>query len=194
MNYDKKFEGPITLRHALEQSRNVPAVRVMEQLGPKQVIAYARRLGLESPLPPYLAVALGAAEATLMEMTSAYSVFPNQGVRLRPYSVLKVTDREGNVLEENRPEPKDAIRADTAFVMTNLLQGVVQRGTAAKAAALEMADRRQDRNDRRLHRRVVHRVRSRHHHRASGSASTRSGRWVPPGPARKPRFRSGSTS
>jgi penicillin-binding protein 1A len=137
MNYDKKFEGPITLRHALEQSRNVPAVRVMEQLGPKQVIAYARRLGLESPLPPYLAVALGAAEATLTEMTSAYSVFPNQGVRLRPYSVLKVTDREGNVLEENRPEPKDAIRADTAFVMTNLLQGVVQRGTAAKAAALK---------------------------------------------------------
>jgi penicillin-binding protein 1A len=136
MNYDKKFEGPITLRHALEQSRNVPAVRVMEQLGPKQVIAYARRLGLESPLPPYLAVALGAGEATLVEMTSAYSVFPNQGVRLRPYSILKVTDREGNVLEENRPEPKDAIRADTAFVMTTLLQGVVQRGTAAKAAAL----------------------------------------------------------
>jgi penicillin-binding protein 1A len=137
MNYDKKFEGPITLRHALEQSRNVPAVRVMEQLGPKQVIAYARRLGLESPLPPYLAVALGAAEASLIDMTSAYSVFPNQGVRMRPYSVMKVTDREGNVLEENRPEPKDAIRADTAFVMTNLLHGVVQRGTAAKAAALD---------------------------------------------------------
>ena len=69
-------------------------------------------------------------------MTSAYSVFPNQGVRMRPYSVLKVTDREGNVLEENRPEPQDAIRADTAYVMTNLLRGVVQRGTAAKAAAL----------------------------------------------------------
>jgi penicillin-binding protein 1A len=136
LNYDRQFEGPITLRRALEQSRNVPAVRVMDQLGPSQVIAYARRLGLESPLPPYLAVALGAAEATLLEMTSAYSVYPNQGVRMRPYSVLKVTDREGNVLEENRPEPKDAIRADTAFVMTSLLRGVVQRGTAAKAAAL----------------------------------------------------------
>ena len=106
MNYDREFEGPITLRRALEQSRNVPAVRLMDQLGPKQVIAYARRLGIESPLPPYLAVALGAAEATLLEMTSAYSVFPNQGVRMRPYSVLKVTDREGNVLEENRPEPQ----------------------------------------------------------------------------------------
>ena len=136
MNYDRQFEGPITLRRALEQSRNVPAVRVMDQLGPKQVITYARRLGIESELPPYLAVALGAAEATLVEITSAYSVFPNQGVRMRPYSVLKVTDREGNVLEENRPEPKDAIRADTAFVMTNLLRGVVQRGTAARAAEL----------------------------------------------------------
>ena len=136
-NYDRQFEGPITLRRALEQSRNVPAVRMMEQLGPKQVIMYARRLGLESPLPPYLPVALGAAEATLLEMTSAFSVYPNQGVRMTPYSVQKVTDREGNVLEENRPEPKDAIRADTAFVITTLLRGVVQRGTATKANALD---------------------------------------------------------
>ncbi len=136
-NYDHKFEGPVTLRHALEESRNVPAVRVMDQLGPKQVIAYARRFGLTSPLPPYLSVALGAAEATLLEMTSAYSIFPNQGVRMTPYSVLKVTDREGNLLEENRPEAKDAIRADTAYMLTSLLRGVVQRGTAAKAAALD---------------------------------------------------------
>jgi penicillin-binding protein 1A len=136
MNYDKKFEGPITLRRALEDSRNVPAVRVMEQMGPAHVIQYARRLGLQSPIPPYLAVALGAAEATLTEMTSAYSVFPNQGVRMRPYAISKVSDREGNVLEENRPEPKEAIRADTAFVMTNLLRGVVLRGTAQKAASI----------------------------------------------------------
>jgi penicillin-binding protein 1A len=136
LNYDKKFEGPVTLRHALEESRNVPAVRVMDEVGPAHVIQYARRLGLQSPIPPYLAVALGAAEATLVEMTSAYSVFPNQGVRMRPYSITKVLDREGNVLEENRPEPRDSIRADTAFVMTNLLRGVVVRGTGAKAASL----------------------------------------------------------
>ena len=164
-NYDHQFEGPVTLRHALEQSRNVPAVRVMEQLGPNQVIAYARQLGLTSPIPPYLPVALGAAEATLLEMTSAYAVFPNQGVQMQPYAVLKVTDRAGNVLEENRPEPKDAIRADTAYVMTNLLRGVVQRGTAAKAGVAQLADRRQDRHDRRLHRRVVRRLRSGHHDR-----------------------------
>ena len=136
LNYDRKFEGPVTLRHALEESRNVPAVRVMDEVGPAHVIQYARRLGLQSPIPPYLAVALGAAEATLVEMTSAYSVFPNQGVRMRPYMITKVLDREANVLEENRPEPKDSIRADTAFVMTNLLRGVVVRGTAAKAASL----------------------------------------------------------
>jgi penicillin-binding protein 1A len=135
-NYDRKFEGGVTLRHALEDSRNVPAVRLMEQLGARQVIAYARRLGIESPIPPYLPVALGAAEATLTEITSAYAVFPNQGVYMKPYAVLKVSDREGNVLEENRPEPRDAIRADTAYVMTSLLRGVVQRGTAARAAAL----------------------------------------------------------
>ncbi|CAN5725654.1 PBP1A family penicillin-binding protein [soil metagenome] len=136
MNYDRKFHGAITLRRALEQSRNVPAVRMMEQLGPKQVIMFARRLGLESPIPPYLPVALGAAEATVMEMTSAYAVFPNQGVRMKPYAIEKVTDRAGNVLEENRPEPKDAIRADTAYVMTNLLRGVVLRGTGARANEL----------------------------------------------------------
>lgn len=135
-NYDRAYLGPVTLRHALEDSRNVPAVVLMDQIGPAQVNGYARRLGIESPLPPYLAVALGAAEATLIEMTSAYSVFPNQGVRMRPYAVQKVSDREGNLLEENRPEAREAIRADTAFVLTNILRGVVQRGTATKAASL----------------------------------------------------------
>ena len=135
-NYEKDFWGPVTLRRALEHSRNVPAIKLMDALGPKQVIAYARRFGLTAPLPPYLPIALGAGDETLIEMTSAYSVFPNQGVRMAPYSILKVTDREGNLLEENRPEPQDAIRADTAYVMTSLLRGVVEHGTAVKAMAL----------------------------------------------------------
>jgi penicillin-binding protein 1A len=112
-------------------------VRVTEELGPRQVVSYAKRFGFEGGFQPYLSVALGAGESTLVEVTSAYSVFPNQGVRMTPLMVLKVTDREGNVLEENRPEPTDAIRADTAFVMTNLLRGVVQRGTATRAASLD---------------------------------------------------------
>jgi len=135
-NYDLKFEGPITLRRALEGSRNVPAVRMMQQLGPDQVIGYARRLGIASPIPPYLSVALGSAEATLLEMTRAFSVFPNRGVLMEPYFVLRVVDREGRVLEEGRPISRDAIRADTAYMMTHLLEGVVWRGSGAAAQAL----------------------------------------------------------
>ena len=137
LNYDRTFEGPVSLRHALEQSRNIPAIKAMLEVGPSQVVTYAGRFGFPGTLSPYLSLALGAAEATLVEATAAYSVFPNQGVRMVPYGVTTIADREGNVLEQNRPEASEAIRADTAFVMTNLLRGVVQRGTAAAAAALD---------------------------------------------------------
>lgn len=136
-NYDGRFEGPVTLRRSLEQSRNIPAVRVMDMLGPQQVLAYTKRFGFPEEFPPYLSTALGAAEATLIEVTSSYSAFPNNGVRLQPYQITTITDREGNGLEENRPQPRDAIRADTAYVMTNLLRGVVLRGTAASSASLD---------------------------------------------------------
>jgi penicillin-binding protein 1A len=136
-DYDGKFEGPITLRHALEESRNVPAVRTMEQIGPKHVVDYARLFGFQGPMQPYLSLALGSAEASLLEVTAAYSVFPNQGVLMKPYDILKIVDREGNLLEENRPMPREAIRADTAYVMTNLMRGVIARGTGAAAAALD---------------------------------------------------------
>src|SRR5438876_2148776 len=128
-NYDRKFEGPITLRRAIEDSRNIPAIRMMDTLGPKNVLAYAKRFGFEEEFPPYLPIALGAGDATLVEVTSAYTVFPNQGVRMKPFEVLSVKDRDGNLLEENRGEPTDVVRADTAFVMTNLLKGVLIRGT-----------------------------------------------------------------
>ena len=136
-NYDRKFEGPVTLRHALEQSRNIPTVKLLDSIGPAVAIDYARRFGFTSKFQPYLSLALGATEATLLDTTSAYTAFPHQGVRMRPYEVLRVIDRQGNLLEENRPEPHDAIRADTAFVMTNLMRGVATRGTAAAAGALD---------------------------------------------------------
>jgi penicillin-binding protein 1A len=136
MNYDRKFEGPVTLRRALEESRNIPAVKAMQEIGPRQVVNYARRFGLDDA-PPYLSLALGSAESTLLQMTSSYSAFVNRGVRMTPYGVVSITDRDGNLLEERRPEPHEAVRADTAFVMTNLLRGVVQRGTAQAAAALD---------------------------------------------------------
>jgi penicillin-binding protein 1A len=136
-NYDHKFLGPITLRYALEESRNIPAIKMMDSLGPKNVLEVAKRFGFEEDFPPYLPIALGAGDATLLDITSAYTTFPNQGVRMKPYSVLTVKDRDGNLLEENRAEPSDVIRADTAFVMTNMLRGVLSpRGTGAKATAM----------------------------------------------------------
>jgi penicillin-binding protein 1A len=137
LNYDRKYEGPVTLRRAIEDSRNVPAVKALAELGPANVIKVAARFGLPPNMPPYLSLALGSVEETLWDMTSAYTAFPNQGVRMRPYSVISIADREGNVIEENRPEPHEAIRADTAYVMTNLLRGVVLRGTAEAAASLD---------------------------------------------------------
>jgi penicillin-binding protein 1A len=135
-NYDHKFDGPITLRWALEESRNIPAIKMMDTLGPKNVIDYAKRFGFTEEFPPYLPIALGAGDGTLLEVTSAYTTFPNQGVRMKPFDVLTVKDRDGNLLEENRAEPSDVIRADTAFVMTNLLRGVLTRGTGISQAGL----------------------------------------------------------
>jgi penicillin-binding protein 1A len=135
-NYDHKFEGPITLRWALEDSRNIPAIKMMDTLGPKSVLEYAKRFGLEEDFPPYLPIALGAGDATLLEITSAYTSFPNQGVRMKPFSVVSVKDRDGNLLEENRGEPSDVIRADTAYVMMNMLKGVLTRGTGIRGAKL----------------------------------------------------------
>jgi penicillin-binding protein 1A len=138
-NYDHNFEGPVTLRHALEDSRNIPAVKMMAELDPKNVLEYARRFGFDKNFPPFLSMALGAGDGTLLQVTSAYSVFPNRGVRMKPFDLINVKDRDGNLLEENRSEPIGVIRADTAFVMTNMLRGVVQAGpgrTGAAAASL----------------------------------------------------------
>ena len=136
-NYDHKFEGPTTVRRALEESRNIPAIKMMDMLGPKNVLAYAKRFGFGEEFGPYLPIALGAGDGTLLEVTSAYTVFPNQGVRMTPFEVLDVKDRDGNLLEENRPEATDVIRADTAYVVLNMMRGVVQRGTGAAAASLK---------------------------------------------------------
>ena len=136
-NYDREYHGMVTIRQALEGSRNVPAVRLMAALGPDKVIPYARQLGITAPLPEYLSVAIGSSEATLLEMTSAYSAFPNQGVRMEPLPFLEVVDRDGNTLEQHRTKPHEALRADTAYVLTNLLEGVVLHGTAASAATLK---------------------------------------------------------
>jgi penicillin-binding protein 1A len=136
-NYEENFEGTITLRRALAQSRNIPALKIAESLGIKTVIDYAHRFGVTSNIPAYLPVAVGAADLTLFEQTSAYSVFPNDGVRITPRYITKVTDYEGRVLEEDYPEVKDVISARTARIMTSMLREVVQHGTGIAAAGMK---------------------------------------------------------
>jgi penicillin-binding protein 1A len=135
-NYDEKFEGIITLRRALAQSRNIPALKLANKVGIRSVIEYAGRFGITAKLPPYLPIALGSAEITLLEQTAAYSVFPNDGVRVTPRYITRVTDYEGRVLEEDFPEVKDVVGQRTARIMTSMLQGVVQHGTAIAASKL----------------------------------------------------------
>ena len=136
-NYDEKFEGTITLRRALAQSRNIPALKLADSIGIKTVIDYAHRFGITSNIPPYLPVALGAVEVTPIEQTSAFSVFPNDGVHITPRYLTKVTDYEGRTLEENFPDVKDVISAHTARIMTSMLREVVLHGTAIAAASLK---------------------------------------------------------
>jgi penicillin-binding protein 1A len=135
-NYDDKFEGVITLRRALAYSRNIPALKLADRIGIRTVIDYAHRFGITSTLPPYLPVALGSAEVTLLEQTAAFSVFPNDGVRIAPRYITRVTDYEGRVLEEDFPDIKDVIGSRTARIMTSMLREVVLHGTAVAAARM----------------------------------------------------------
>jgi len=137
-NYDEKFEGTISLRRALAQSRNIPALRLADRIGIKTVIDYAHRFGVTSNIPAYLPVALGSAEITLLEQTAAFSVFPNDGVRTTPRYITKVTDYDGRVLEEDFPEVKDVVSSRTARIVTAMLQEVVQHGTGIAAASLKL--------------------------------------------------------
>ncbi|MFZ5587310.1 MAG: penicillin-binding protein 1A [Thermodesulfobacteriota bacterium] len=128
-NYDGHFNGPTSVRVSIEQSRNVPTVKLLADLGLDYAIAYARRFGIESELAPNLSLALGSAGLSLLEMTRAYSVFANGGQLIEPVFVERVLDREGNPIYQAKPEAREVISPQTAFVMTNLLRGVVEHGT-----------------------------------------------------------------
>jgi penicillin-binding protein 1A len=136
-NYDGKFEGNISLRRALTQSRNIPALKTEERVGIDTVIEYTRKFGITAPLPAVLPLALGAADITLMEQTAAFTAFPNDGVRVTPRYIRKVVDYDGRVLEENYPEVHDVVSARTARIMTSLLREVVLHGTAYQASKLK---------------------------------------------------------
>jgi penicillin-binding protein 1A len=135
-NYRETFYGPTLIREALAQSRNVVTVKLLQDIGVDYTIDYARRLGITSDLTRTLSLALGASGVSLFELTRAYSVFANQGNLVEPVFVLSVVDRDGRVLEEAPVDQRRVIDAETAYLMTSMLESVIQHGTGQKAKAL----------------------------------------------------------
>jgi len=135
-NYDRVFNGPITIRKALAKSVNLVAIQVINKVGPQIVIEYARRFGLRHTMNPVPALAIGACQATPMEMVSAYSVFANHGIRAIPYCVEKIVDKNGRILETHTPQEEEVLSATTAYIMVSLLRSVVCCGTGASIPGL----------------------------------------------------------
>jgi len=145
-NYDGKFEGPMTLRHGLEKSKNMISIRILQSIGAPYAQNWITRFGFDADKhPAYLPMALGTGSVTPLQMASAYSVFASGGYRLNPVLISKITDAKGRILSEPAPAVMDesmrTLDARNAYVMDSLLQSVALRGTAAAArAALKRAD------------------------------------------------------
>lgn len=135
-NYEEKFFGRTLFRHALEKSHNIVTIKILKDIGVDYAIEYARRLGIQSKLSKDLSIALGSSGVSLLEIVNAYSVFANLGNRVEPIFVTKILDRDGIILEENLPKKEKVIEKNTAYIMTNLLEGVVKHGTGRKVRAL----------------------------------------------------------
>jgi penicillin-binding protein 1A len=132
-NSDGLFGGKSTLREGLKHSINLIAVRAIMEIAPvSTVIDYARRMGVTAPLPPYESLALGAGDVSPLEMTAAFGVFPNHGVYVEPNSIVRIEDKDGNVVEDNMPQRREVLSEETSFIMTSMLQGVVDEGTGTR--------------------------------------------------------------
>jgi penicillin-binding protein 1A len=135
-NFSETYLGEITLRKALAVSQNIPAVRLIETLGSSSVARFAHTLGIESTLDPNLSLALGTSEVTLLNLTSAYTVFARDGKWIEPFGVIEVTDHRGRVLYRARPQKRLAMTREGAAIVTNMLESVIKEGTGRKARIL----------------------------------------------------------
>ena len=143
-NFEGRFSGLTTVRNALAHSINIVTVKIAQDIGIDYIKDYAQKLGISSPLQNDLSMALGSSSISLYELTKAYAVFANQGNLLRPIFIKKILDRDGNLLEENLPlsylrqppDPNPIVSPQTAYLITYLMEGVVQNGTGWRAKAL----------------------------------------------------------
>jgi penicillin-binding protein 1A len=136
-NYDEEFHGPTRLREALAYSRNIVTIKLLERLGVEKVINFAKALGIKGPFPYNLTLALGSLSVTPLEITSAFCVFANEGVKMEPIAVKYIIDSNGNILENNEPRGRKVISPQTAFLITSMLEDVVKYGTGWRARALK---------------------------------------------------------
>jgi penicillin-binding protein 1A len=137
-NYYKSYTGIVTMRRALELSVNVPAVKMLDLVGVQRVVEFARRCGIRSDLPPYPSLALGSADLVPLELAAAYSAIANHGILMSPYFIEQVSTAQGEVLEQHTLQAQKAMDASTAYVLTHMMEGVVDRGTAASMASLDV--------------------------------------------------------
>jgi len=137
-NFDKRFHGPTTLRAGLIHSRNIVAIKLLQEVGIDQVITLARSLGISSEITADLTLALGSSGVSLLELTGAYAAFANHGRYAVPLLIEKIVDHEGNILEENRPESATVMSRQTADQLDSMLQGVIEEGTGKKAQGLKV--------------------------------------------------------
>lgn len=129
-NYDAEFQGPMVVRRALAKSINIPAIKVADKVGPQTVINYAHRMGITSEMKPYISIALGTMEVDLLETVSAVGVLAAGGVRAEPVAILRIESRDGRVLERYQPRKSEVLSPQTAYIMTSMLESVVNEGTA----------------------------------------------------------------
>ena len=138
-NFDKNFLGSIPLRMALERSRNLVSADIASRIGVDAIISYARKLGIESPLGRNLSISLGSSEVNLLELTKAYGVFPARGMVMTPTLISSIQDRKGNTIYDEQLDRLkrgvQAVRPSSAFIMANMMQGVIQSGTAQRLKA-----------------------------------------------------------
>lgn len=136
-NFSGKYKGEMTMREALVLSQNIPAVRLIEKLGPDSVATFAHQLGIDSPLNPNLTLVLGSSGITLTELTAAYAVFPNRGKYIEPFGIVEVLDRSGRVLWRAKSKKQVVMSRAGAAIVTNMLEAVVKEGTGRKARVLD---------------------------------------------------------
>jgi penicillin-binding protein 1A len=132
-NFSHNYSGEMTLRKALALSKNTPVVRLLEQINPKAVIEFAQKAGISSPLHPYLSLALGTAEVSLLELTSAYVPFANKGIQVTPSSIIRITDADGGIVFQNSINRQSIMSRQDAAIMVDMLKAVIIEGTGKRA-------------------------------------------------------------